>query len=87
MSSDVEKYLELDKKHKELETKKIRLEEQHNSKREALKELVKEIQAEGYNPNKLKETIQEKESQLSKEVKAFEEALNKTSEELSKIEA
>jgi len=87
MSSDVDKFLELDKKHKELETKKIRLEEQHNSKREALKELVKEIQAEGYNPNKLKETIQEKEAQLSKEVKAFEEALNKTSEELSKIEA
>ena len=86
MSVEVKKFMELCDTLKNLETRKIRLEEQFKAKKETLTELVKQIRAEGYDPNSLKDVIVEKETELQKEVDEFEKALNTASEELAKAE-
>ena len=86
MSVEVKKFMELQDSLKSLETRKIRLEEQFKAKKETLTDLVKQIRAEGYDPNTLKDVIAEKEAELQKEVDAFEKALNAASEELAKAE-
>jgi len=87
MDKEIEKFTELSKQLRTLEDKKIRLEEQFKSKKEALSELIKEIKDAGYDPTKLKETIQQKEEELKKDIASFEGELNEASSLLSKIEA
>ncbi len=85
-SVEVKKFMDLCDTLKQLETKKIRLEEQFKNKKEMLTELVREIKAEGYDPNTLKDVIAEKEAELQNEVEAFEKALQTASTELAKAE-
>jgi len=86
MSTDVERFTELTEKLRELDTKKIQIETQFKEKKKALQELVKEIKDEGYDPNSLKDIIQEKEAELNKELEAFEKKLSEASDKLSQIE-
>lgn len=87
MSSDVDKYMELEEKKKDLEKKIIRIEEQYRSKKQAMVELVEQIKKDGYDPKKLKEIIAEKEEEISNLVSDFENKLKDTSDKLSTIEA
>jgi len=82
----VEKYMELEKKLKDVSTRKIRIEEQYKAKKKDLKDVIDEIRGEGYDPKDLKNVIAGLESEFNKELKSFEATLNEISEKLSKIE-
>jgi len=84
--SDLEKFQELKQKAKELETQKIRLEEQYKAKKKALSEVVKEITDAGYKPSELKNVIKEKESEFSKLVSDLESNLDAAAKKLEEIE-
>jgi uncharacterized protein (UPF0335 family) len=86
MKSEIEKFTALNQTLSDLRDKKIRLEEQFKSKKASLSELLKEIKAAGYDPTKLKEIIQEKETSLKKQIADFEQEVTKVSSALSKIE-
>jgi chromosome segregation ATPase len=86
MANDLEKFQELKQRAKELDTKKIRLEEQYKAKKKALSEIVKKIGDAGYKPNELKNVIKEKESEFSKLVSELEENLDKAAQTLEEIE-
>jgi len=86
MQTEIEKFKELTDKVKGLGEKKIRLEEQYRSKKEALTTLLKEIKAAGFDPSKLKETIAEKEASLKSQIAVFEQEVDKVSSMIAKIE-
>jgi uncharacterized protein (UPF0335 family) len=86
MPTDVERFAEINSRLSELSEKKIRLEEQFKNKKEALSELLKEVKAAGYDPTKLKEIIQEKETTLKEQISAFEKEVDAVSAQISKIE-
>ena len=86
MELSTEKFVALEKRRKELDDKRIRMEEQLKLKKEELAKVIKEIQAEGYDPNKLKETLSTMEEKLAKDTKDFEEKLTKATELLTSVE-
>lgn len=86
MANDLEKFQELKQKAKELDTKKIRLEEQYKAKKKALSDIVKKIGEAGYKPNELKAAIKEKESEFAKLVSELEKNLNEAAQQLEEIE-
>ena len=86
MNDKVEKFKTLNQKLKELSEKKIRYEEQFNSRKQALAVLLREIKDAGYDPTKLDDAITEKESALDKTMESFEKELNSVSEKLAAIE-
>ena len=86
MAANIDEFLELQKRKEELKTKKIRLEEQYKNKKQALTELVQEIKEQGYDPNKLKEIIAQKESEFTTSIEAFKAAVEKASAQLAEIE-
>ncbi len=86
MKDQIERFRELNDKLKGLSEKKIRLEEQYKSKKEALTNLVKEIKDAGYDPKNLGVVIKEKEESLKTAISTFEEELQKVSEQLTQIE-
>lgn len=87
MATEVEKFMELESKLKELETKTIRIEEQFKARKQDLADLVREIKDAGYDPNALKQTIAEKEEEVKVKLIEFEKQLEEASQQLSKIEA
>lgn len=87
MEDEVRRFENLQTRHNELEKKKIRMEEQFRSKKEALSEVIKKIKEEGYDPTKLDEIITEKKKELEKALSDFEKELEKASSDLSAIEA
>lgn len=87
MKDDIERYQELTKTLKQLDESKIRLEEQLRSKKQALTELVKKVQAAGYDPSKLKTIVEEKKAIFKKSLDKFEEDLNTARKKLSSIES
>lgn len=86
MKDQIEHFKELNENLKTLTEKKIRLEEQFNSKKKDLTDLVQEIKEAGYDPRKLGEVIKEKEDNLQKAIGTFEKDLQKVSEQLTEIE-
>ena len=86
MNDKVEKFKELQEKASTLRTKKITLEAQYKTKKESLKEIVKEVKAMGYDPSKLGQIIKDKETDLDKQLKTFEEGLTEVSSKLIEIE-
>jgi len=86
MSTEVEKFIELEKKDNELRTRKIRLEEQLKSKKQALKDLIEEIKAAGYDASDLQKLRETKKQEAKDKLNKYESDLVKLSEELSKIE-
>ena len=86
MEKEIQRFAELNEQLKKLETKKIRLEEQFKAKKKELTELVAGIKEDGYDPNKLKDIIEEKEAELKACLKQFEEDVQKSSNELAKVE-
>ena len=86
MSTEVEKYMELEKKENDLKTRKIRLEEQLKAKKQSLSDLIKEIKAAGYDASDLQKLRNEKKQEAKDKLEVYEKNLNKLSEELSKIE-
>lgn len=86
MKDQIERFRELNDKLKGLSEKKIRLEEQYKSKKEALTNLVKEIKDAGYDPKNLGAVIKEKEESLKTAISTFEGELQKVSEQLTQIE-
>jgi len=86
MKDQIERFKELSDTLKGLSEKKIRLEEQYKSKKQALSDLVKEIRDAGYDPRKLGDVIKEKEESLTKDIKSFEENLQEVSSKLAEIE-
>jgi uncharacterized protein (UPF0335 family) len=86
MKDQIERFKELNDKLKNLSEKKIRLEEQFRSRKQALSDLIKEIKAEGYDPTKLGEVIKEKEELLKSAIGAFEQELQTVSTQLTDIE-
>jgi len=87
MSDQVERFKALEKKRQELSTRKIRLEEQYNAKRESLAALIEEVKKAGYNPKTLKTTISEMENKLATDIEEFEAAINTASQKLATIES
>lgn len=86
MNTEIQKFTKLKDDLRSLENKKIRLEEQYNTKKDDLKKLVLKIKNSGYDPNKLKDIIAEKEASLKSQINEFEKKLQETSEKLSAIE-
>lgn len=86
MAGDLEEFLALKKQNEELKTKKIRLEEQHRSKKAQLAELIAQIKEKGYDPNKLKDIIATKEQELKKSIEEFRASVEKASAQLAQIE-
>jgi uncharacterized protein (UPF0335 family) len=82
----VERYLKIETKLKDVTTRKIRIEEQYKSKKKDLKDLIDEIKGEGYNPNELKSVIEGLEKEFKEELETFESTLEDISSKLSKIE-
>jgi uncharacterized protein (UPF0335 family) len=86
MQNEIEEFAKLSDQLKKLDEKKIRLEEQYKNKKDTLTELLREIKAEGYDPMKLKEIIQEKEALIKSQVATFSEEMNKVSAMIASIE-
>lgn len=86
MKDQIEQFKELNEDLKTLTEKKIRLEEQFNSKKKDLTDLVQEIKEAGYDPRKIGEVIKEKEEGLQKTIDTFKKDLQKVSEQLTEIE-
>lgn len=85
-SSEVDKFIELEEKLENVKTRKIRLEEQYKNKSQSLREVVDKIKKYGYDPKDLKNVIAKKEEDLKKQIKEFEDKLEKVSDQLSQIE-
>ena len=86
MGTEVEKFIELEKRDNDLKTRKIRLEEQLKSKKQALKDLIEEIKAAGYDASDLQKLRETKRQEAKDKLEKYEKDLNRLSEELSKIE-
>jgi mannitol/fructose-specific phosphotransferase system IIA component (Ntr-type) len=86
MQDEIERFKKLSQKLKEMSEKKIRYEEQYNSKKEALTELLKEIKEAGYDPKDLANIIKTKEEELKTALNTFETELQQVSSKLSEIE-
>lgn len=86
MEDKIEKFKKLQKKASELKTKKITLETQHKSKKESLREVVKEVKDMGYEPNNLGKIIKDKEAELENQIDAFEKDLTEVESKLAEIE-
>jgi len=86
MSDNVERYMVLQKKVEELKSQKIRLEEQHKNKKQALTEIVEKIKALGIEPNQLKTVIAEKENEIMDKLNSFEKEVEDVSRQLSSIQ-
>lgn len=86
MKDQIERFRELSDKLKGLSEKKIRLEEQFKTKKQALSDLVNEIKAAGYDPRNLGEIIKEKEESLKVAISTFEGELQTVSNQLAAIE-
>lgn len=83
---DVERFIKLTDKQKELDTKIIRYEEQHKARKEALAELVKQIKADNIDPKDLGNVIANMEKQFKDTIDAYENMLAEVSSKLAKIE-
>jgi len=86
MKDQIELFKELNVKLKTMSEKKIRLEENFKTKKQALTDLVKEIKDAGYDPRNLGEVIQEKENSLKTAINTFEQELQAVSTQLAEIE-
>ena len=86
MDSETEKFTNLKKMQSDLQTKKIRFDEQCKNKEQDLRDLVKEIKDNKYEPNELKSIIQKKEAEIKDELALYEEQLASVSKQLSAIE-
>jgi len=86
MNDQIEQFKTLSEQLKTLSEKKIRLEEQYKAKKKALTDLIIEIKEEGYDPKKLGEVIQKKETELNDSINEFRKELEKVSLELTEIE-
>lgn len=82
----IERFQKLQKTASDLKTKKITLEAQYKTKKETLKELVKEVKDLGYDPNNLNQIIKDKEAGLSDKIAAFEKEVTEVSSKLAEIE-
>lgn len=87
MADQVERFKKLEERRQELSTKKIRLEEQYNAKRETLASLIEEVKQAGYDPKTLKKTISEMEKKFAADIEEFEAAINTASQQLASIES
>jgi mannitol/fructose-specific phosphotransferase system IIA component (Ntr-type) len=86
MDNKTEKFLNLKQQQNDLLTKKIRFDEQCKTKEQDLKNLVKEIKDNNYEPNELQSIIQKKEKEIEQELATYEADLSKVSQQLSAIE-
>lgn len=86
MKDQIDRFRELNDKLKVLSEKKIRLEEQYKSKKEALTNLITEIKTAGFDPKNLGAVIKEKEEALKTAIGSFEGELQKVSELLTQVE-
>lgn len=86
MKDQIERFRELNDMLKNLSEKKIRLEEQYKSKKEALTNLITEIKNSGYDPKNLGAVIKEKEEALKAAISSFEGDLRNVSEQLAQVE-
>ena len=86
MADNVERYTSLQKKREDINSQKIRLEEQYKAKKQSLTEIVDKIKALGIEPNKLKDVIAEKEASLQKKLNSFEKEVEDVSKQLSLIQ-
>jgi len=86
MELSAEKFISLEKRRKELDDKRIRMEEQLKLKKEELAKVISQIKAEGYDPNKLKDTLTEMEEKLAKDTQEFETQLAKATDLLASVE-
>jgi uncharacterized protein (UPF0335 family) len=86
MKDQIELFKELNEKLRNFSDRKIRLEEQYKSKKQALTDLLTEIKDAGYDPKTLGSVIKEKEEFLKTAINAFEQELQTVSTQLSEIE-
>ena len=86
MDDKVAKFQKLQKKATSLKEKKIELETQYKTKKESLKDLVKEVKDMGYDPNKLGQIIKQKEEALDEQLESFEKDITEVSNKLAEIE-
>jgi hypothetical protein len=83
---EVERYKKLQESASTLSNEKIRLDERYRSEKEKLAALLKEIEAKGYDPQKLAETKSAKEQELKEKLDLLESEIQEISEKLQAIE-
>jgi hypothetical protein len=85
--NEVERFKSIKEDIDRLSGQKIRLDERYQNQRQKLDELLKEIAAKGFDPQKLSEIREEKETELKKLLDELEQSVQKVEEELKAIEA
>lgn len=83
---DIEKFKKLKEETDILSNKKIRLEERFKNEKKRLEDLISEITEKGYDPKKLSEIKEQKETELKELLKTLEIQLKEISEKLNLIE-
>ena len=84
--NEVERFQKLEESIDSLKSRKIRLEERFNAKREKLEALVNEITEKGYDPKNLATIKQEKEEELKRVLDEIEKSVEEVAEKLNAIE-
>lgn len=85
--NEVERFKQIKEKIQTLSSQKIRLDERYQNQRAKLDDLLKEITAKGFDPQKLSETREAKETELKSLLDEIEMEANKVESELKSIEA
>jgi predicted nucleic acid-binding Zn-ribbon protein len=87
MAADqVERFMELKKQADSFNQNKIRIEERLRNERQNLEQLVKEINAKGFDPAKLSEIKEKLEQDLKLDLENFERLMTETTEKIKVLE-
>ena len=84
--NEVERFKKAKEEIDNLSDKKIRLEERFKNEKQRLEELISEISDKGYDPKKLTEIREKKETELKDLLEKLEASINETSKKLNLIE-
>ena len=83
---DTQRFTQIKEDIDNMSDQKIRLEERFKTEKANLEKLLTEIKEKGYDPKKLKEIREEKETELQKLLAELEAAVKDTQEKLNLIE-
>lgn len=84
--NEIERFKKAKEEIDTLSDKKIRLEERFKSEKQRLEELISEISDKGYDPKKLTEIREKKETELKNLLEKLEKSIKETKEQLNLIE-
>jgi chromosome segregation ATPase len=83
---EIQRFTAIKEKLDKLEKDKIRIEERFNNEKSKLDEVLKEISAKGYDPNKLSEILAAKQTELNAVLTEIEKTTAEITQQISSIE-